>query len=230
MMFKIAILLVLMGSTSSAFARINLHDGPLFSGATSFTLELETRTLTKPTPCFVTSGDVSQCRRKRGIEENPKIVSHHSDLAPSAVVGIEATPVPRVSRMGLGSSHRYNSNLRVFSSFDDASYYGNNYRQPVVTRGRNNVISVGDCGMSTVNFSEFLSCLGLDVQQTTTLTATFTETSILSTGYTTMTVLGCTPAGFPYPSCSEEEVSNEGGEELNDSTTEFNNNDFSTSV
>jgi hypothetical protein len=76
-----------MGSTSSAFARINLHDGPLFSGATSFTLELETRTLTKPTPCFVTSGDVSQCRRKRGIEENPKIVSHHSDLAPSAVVG-----------------------------------------------------------------------------------------------------------------------------------------------
>jgi hypothetical protein len=76
MMFKIAILLVLMGSTSSAFAR-----------ATSFTLELETRTLTKPTPCFVTSGDVSQCRRKRGIEENPKIVSHHSDLAPSAVVG-----------------------------------------------------------------------------------------------------------------------------------------------
>lgn len=125
--------------------------------------------------------------------------------------------------MGLGSSHRYNSNLRVFSSLDDASYSGNHYRQPVVTRGRNNVISVGDCGMSTVNFSEFLSCLGLDVQQTTTLTATFTETSILSTGYTTMTVLGCTPAGFPYPSCSEdEEMSNEGGEELNDSTTEFN--------
>ena len=55
--------------------------------------------------------------------------------------------------------------------------------------------------MSTVNFSQFLSCLGMTVQQTTTLTATFTETSIYSNGYVTMTVAGCTPVGFPYQYC-----------------------------
>jgi hypothetical protein len=69
--------------------------------------------------------------------------------------------------------------------------------------GRNNVVSVGNCGMSTVNFSEFLSCLGMTVQQTTTITATFTETFTLSAGYATMTVAGCTPAGFPYLYCSK---------------------------
>jgi hypothetical protein len=59
--------------------------------------------------------------------------------------------------------------------------------------------------MSTVNFSEFLSCLGMTVQETTTLTATFTETSTLSAGYTTMTVLGCLPARFPYEYCPADE-------------------------
>jgi hypothetical protein len=57
--------------------------------------------------------------------------------------------------------------------------------------------------MSTVNFSEFLSCLGMTVQETTTLTATFTQTTTLSSGYTTFTVGGCTPAGFPYSYCPE---------------------------
>jgi hypothetical protein len=57
--------------------------------------------------------------------------------------------------------------------------------------------------MSTVNFSEFLSCLGMTVQETTTLTATFTQTTTLSSGYTTFTVAGCTPAGFPYSYCPE---------------------------
>jgi hypothetical protein len=60
--------------------------------------------------------------------------------------------------------------------------------------------------MSTVNFSEFLSCLGMTVQETTTLTATFTETTTLSIGYNRMTVMGCTPAGFPYIYCPIEEV------------------------
>jgi len=62
--------------------------------------------------------------------------------------------------------------------------------------------------MSTVNFSEFLSCLGMTVQETTTLTATFTQTTTLSSGYTTMTVAGCTPAGFPYIYCPETSTSN----------------------
>lgn len=41
----------------------------------------------------------------------------------------------------------------------------------------------------------------MTVQETTTLTATFTQTETLSSGYTTMTVLGCTPAGFLYAYC-----------------------------
>ena len=84
---------------------------------------------------------------------------------------------------------------------DDSYFNSPNVFRQLATRGRNNVISVGDCGMSTVNFSQFLSCLGLTVQQTTTLTATFTETVVSSSGYTTFTVAGCTPAGFPYEYC-----------------------------
>ena len=79
------VLFVCVGLMSpSTMARIHLNEGPLFSTATSFTLELTTTTLTKQTPCYITSGDVSQCRRKRGIEESPQI----SDIiASSAVVG-----------------------------------------------------------------------------------------------------------------------------------------------
>ncbi len=93
---------------------------------------------------------------------------------------------------------------KVYSSFDDSFYNTQNNIRQLAIRGRNNVISVGNCGMSTVNFSEFLSCLGMTVQETTTLTATFTETSIRSTGYHTWTVMGCTPAGFPYQYCPSD--------------------------
>jgi hypothetical protein len=71
---------------------------------------------------------------------------------------------------------------------------------------KNNAITVGNCGQSTVNFSQFLSCLGMTVQETTTLTATFTETTTLSAGFTTMTVLGCLPARFPYEYCPAGEI------------------------
>ena len=117
---------------------------------------------------------------------------------------IEATPVARVPRNMGGSFQRYNPNQKVFSSFDDAYYYNSgNILQELTAKksGRNNVITVGDCGMSTVNFSQFLSCLGMTVQETTTLTATFTQTSTYSSGYSTMTVMGCTPSGFSYPYC-----------------------------
>lgn len=67
-------------------------------------------------------------------------------------------------------------------------------------------ITVGDCGQTTVNFSQFLSCLGFNLQETITLTATFTETTTVSTGYTTIGVVwGCTPAGFSYVFCSEDD-------------------------
>ncbi len=85
----------------------------------------------------------------------------------------------------------YNADETIFSSLDDRYF--------------RNSITVGDCGQSTINFSQFLSCLGLTVQQTTTLTATFTETVVSSSGYITFTVAGCTPAGFPYVYCSESD-------------------------
>jgi hypothetical protein len=90
----------------------------------------------------------------------------------------------------------------ILSSFNDDSYRTsvNIFRQLAV-KGRNNRIPVGNCGMSTVNLSQLLSCLGLTVQETTTLTATFTITKTISSGYTTMTVAGCTPTGFPVLSC-----------------------------
>ena len=73
----------LMSSSTIARTHLSNEGQPLFSTATSFTLELTTTTLTKQTPCYVTSGDVSQCRRKRGIQESPQI----SEIAASAVVG-----------------------------------------------------------------------------------------------------------------------------------------------
>ena len=67
----------------------------------------------------------------------------------------------------------------ILSSFNDDSYRTsvNIFRQLAV-KGRNNRIPVGNCGMSTVNLSQLLSCLGLTVQETTTLTATVTITNI----------------------------------------------------
>lgn len=71
---------------------------------------------------------------------------------------------------------------------------------------RKNVITVGDCGGSVVNCSQFLSCLGLTVQETTTLTATFTVTYIYDdySGFKTITVGGCFPDDFPFYSCPSD--------------------------
>ena len=88
----------------------------------------------------------------------------------------------------------YNADETIFSSLDDGYLH---HPQNIFRYS----ITVGDCGQSTINFSQFLSCLGLTVQQTTRLTATFTETVVSSSGYTTFTVAGCTPAGFPYEYC-----------------------------
>jgi hypothetical protein len=115
---------------------------------------------------------------------------------------------------------------------DDSYFNSPNVFRQLATRGRNNVISVGDCGMSTVNFSQFLSCLGLTVQQTTTLTATFTETVVSSSGYTTFTVAGCTPAGFPYEYCPKiiENTATSSGPVSPDSTSPSSGSDDSTTA
>nr|SVE76294.1 EOG090X03NS [Daphnia longispina] len=166
--------------------------GPLFEGVTSFTLVTSTTTSTKPTPCFITSGqNVTVCRRKRGIEEKEEIIDFdYEEVAPSAVMRIEPTVAPLTFRSIVDSN-------AILSSFNDDSYRTsvNIFRQLAV-KGRNNRIPVGNCGMSTVNLSQLLSCLGLTVQETTTLTATFTITKTISSGYTTMTVAGCTPTEF----------------------------------
>ncbi|XP_046657539.1 uncharacterized protein LOC124350754 [Daphnia pulicaria] len=175
-------------------------DGPLFSGVTSFTVTAETSTVTKATPCFITFTSVSQCRRKRGIEERPLIIQEDNwEITPSAVIGIEPTDAPILSRS------RFQAD-KIVSSFDDSYSSTLDVFRQLEARARNKIITVGNCGMSTVNFSEFLSCLGMTVQETTTLTATFTETTTLSIGYNRMTVMGCTPAGFPYIYCPIEEV------------------------
>lgn len=84
----LALLFFLALHQSSAWANLILHGQPLFTGATSFTFEVFTSTLTKPTVCYITSDEVSQCRRRRGIEEKPRIIQFHSDfgIAPSAVL------------------------------------------------------------------------------------------------------------------------------------------------
>lgn len=83
------VILALIGLFSSAWASLNLHGTPLFSGETSFTFVKETSTVTKSTTCYVTSGDVTQCRRKRGMEEKPEIAQMYGDfqIVPSAVLG-----------------------------------------------------------------------------------------------------------------------------------------------
>jgi hypothetical protein len=116
---------------------------------------------------------------------------------------VEATKAPRA--LNFNSNFNNYQQQQVASSFDDSyTNYVNLFRTLSTTRGRNNnVISVGNCGLQTVNISEFLSCLGMTLQETTTLTATFTEISTISSGYNVMTVLGCTPAGFNYEYCPE---------------------------
>ncbi|XP_057378528.1 uncharacterized protein LOC130700492 [Daphnia carinata] len=189
--------LFLAGLLSSTWASINLHEGPLLPPATAFTFEVASTILFKPETCYITSGLVSQCRRKRGMEERPSIIQFDDDLevAPSAVLPIETTSVPQtINSLGIFKGKN------VVSSFDDSYVNTQNlFRQLAANPG--NLITVGNCGQSTVNLSQFLSCLGLTVQETTTLTGTFTETTISTSGYTIMTVLGCTPAGFPYVYC-----------------------------
>jgi hypothetical protein len=100
------------------------------------------------------------------------------------------------------SDSRFDSNSLVSSFNEEMEYLTSQslFRQ-LLDNGRNNLFTVGNCGQSIVNFSQFIECMGLSVQDTTVLTATFTETKTISRGFTTFTVAGCTPAGFPYPTC-----------------------------
>ncbi|XP_046454640.1 mucin-5AC-like isoform X2 [Daphnia pulex] len=195
-MSQLSILLALIGLMSPALASLSLHGQPLLSGVTSYALAIEQLTKIKPTTCYITEGEVTQCRRKRGMVERPIQYNGKGKIVPSTVVGIETTTIPRdLTQKEILAAHN------LFSSMDDSYFQSQNIFKQLANRRRSNVITVGNCGMSTVNLVDFLSCLGMTVQETTTLTATFTETHYSSSGYTVMTVMGCTPAGFPYLYC-----------------------------
>jgi hypothetical protein len=81
------ILLVLIGSMSAALASFNPHGQPLFSAVTSYTFTVVTASVNKSSTCYITEGQVSQCRRKRGIEEKPILLNRNWPIAPSAVIG-----------------------------------------------------------------------------------------------------------------------------------------------
>lgn len=73
-----------------------------------------------------------------------------------------------------------------------------------LSRGDNNVVSISvGCGGSTLNYSQFLSCLGMTIQRTTILTATYTVKTTVFSGYNTVSLAGCTPADFVLPSCDD---------------------------
>ena len=61
----------------------------------------------------------------------------------------------------------------------------------------------------TLKFIELLSCMGVRLQKTTTLTATFRVMETTISGSTPITIGGCVPANFPYPICSSNTNSNE---------------------
>lgn len=83
---KVLVVFLFVAFQSSVKASLILHGQPLFSGVTSFTLEIATKSVNKTESCYVTQGKVSQCRRKRGMEEKPEIQSEGLDIAPSAVM------------------------------------------------------------------------------------------------------------------------------------------------
>lgn len=78
-------LVFLLAFQSSAWAQIQLLDGPLLTGATSFTISTITSTVVKQTPCYIKDFNIPECRRRRGIEEQPEIQFLRSQIAPSAV-------------------------------------------------------------------------------------------------------------------------------------------------
>jgi len=66
----------------------------------------------------------------------------------------------------------------------------------------NSIVVSSSCAGQPLDFSQLLTCIGVTVQQTTTYTATLTVTDVATSGSTRITLGGCTPTNFPYPSCS----------------------------
>lgn len=87
-MLKIVSLFVFFAIEHSALAQTSLI-GPLLPVSTMVDLSTSIITKVKGTPCFTTFAAVSECRRKRGIEEKAIIISDMID--PSNVLAYIST-------------------------------------------------------------------------------------------------------------------------------------------
>lgn len=112
-------------------------------------------------------------------------------------IRVEATSAPRVFR-----SQQLDSET-IISSFDETYYDSYKLFRQIASLGRTgNSITIASTGCAgAVNFSKFLSCIGLTVQSTVISTAWVSTTTTTTSGFSTIIVGGCTPAFFPYVSC-----------------------------
>lgn len=80
-MFLTSVILVTLLQFRTCWAQNERLTAPLFTSSQTVTSTFYTDTtlrITKRTPCFVTSGFVSTCGRKRGIEEEPNFLFHEN--------------------------------------------------------------------------------------------------------------------------------------------------------
>lgn len=69
---------------SCAWAQVD--NDPLLPPTTRFDIATSISTITKHTTCYITSGSISECRRKRGIQEKPEIIQFpEPNITPSEV-------------------------------------------------------------------------------------------------------------------------------------------------
>lgn len=84
--FVITILFTAFNDSTSAQLSIN---GPLLTDSTIVQVSTTISTSVKGTPCFTTVAPVTECRRKRGIEEKALIIKFDEDsqdIDPSQVL------------------------------------------------------------------------------------------------------------------------------------------------
>ena len=76
MVFNIAAILTFLAITTGYCAKAQINAfSPLLTPVTSFEIETITSTVVKPTVCFITNGQVSACRRRRGVLEEPEFIN-----------------------------------------------------------------------------------------------------------------------------------------------------------
>lgn len=84
----LSVLVLLVALQTSVWAQYQTFIDPFVPTTTSFTVTVSTLTTSKPYICYTIDAEteVTECRRKRGVEEKPDIIqSSQSVIAPSAV-------------------------------------------------------------------------------------------------------------------------------------------------